>query len=952
MQKRGYRMKGIISDQKGKDVFVLADKDFSAELVIDPDEYWGVKRAVDDFKNDIKKVSGRPVQVKESRDGFSSHIVICGTIGKNKMLKFLEEKGLLDLKKISGKWETYTIQAVEEPMPGVKKALVIAGSDKRGSIYGIYELSRQMGISPWYWWADVPVKRRDGIYIKQGTYFSGEPSVKYRGIFLNDEAPSLTSWVEKRFGTFNHLFYEKVFELLLRLKANYLWPAMWKPRVFNKEDPLNPVMADKYGIVMGTSHHEPMMRSWTEWGMADKGKWNYRTNRENICRFWEEGLERVKDYEGIITVGMRGDGDEAMEDGGSFEEKKALLERVIHVQREIIKRLYNKDASTVPQMLALYKEVQAFYEKGLKIPEDITLLLADDNYGNIRILPDREERDRPGGYGIYYHFDYVGAPKSYQWINTVPLPKIQEQMRMAYDHGVDRIWIVNVGDLKPMELPIDFILETAWDINRWTADNIREFTENWVEEQFGGRYRGEIADILLKYTKYNGRIKPEMVDERTFSLINYREAERVLREFDEIKDLAERIYKDIEEEVKDAFFQMVLYPARASRNIVYLYISAAKNGFYAKQGRVMTNDYAELCRRIFDEEAADTHYYNKILSGGKWDGMMLQPHIGKSNWRGPEKNTMPEVKKIKIKKGSEMGIYIEGSERALMEGESGILPVFSRYGQGDYYIEIFNRRTDPFTYSISCRDPWIKFSSREGVVEKEERILVSIDWETVGQGEDIRGEFTVSGAGTEQSILVRVFNPVHPLPEELDEMTFVESNGYIAIEAEHYYRKKDYNETDWELFPDYGRTLSAMYIVPSASDRITDPAKAPFLEYRLYIFTPGKTKLTVYTSPGLNTNRKYGLCYSASFDGKEPVVVDTFPKEYDAHHSCRYWAEGVVENVHKTVSFHQIDIPGCHTLRIGMIDPGVVIQKIVIDLGGEKTSFLGPPESFYHKKEE
>ncbi|MFP4016930.1 MAG: glycosyl hydrolase 115 family protein, partial [Halanaerobiales bacterium] len=549
--------------KKGND-FSLVENGSASSLFFDKQDYWGVKRAVGDLADDIERISGiKPVidsevEVEDRGDDPSEqklykysvpkdnkkevNAIFIGTIGKSKIIDKLIDEKRIDVLDIAGKWESSVIQVIDNPVPGVNNGLVIAGSDKRGTIFAIYELSQLIGVSPWYWWADVPVKHRDTIYVKEGTYKYGEPSVKYRGIFLNDEAPSLTTWVEKRYGTFNHNFYEKVFELLLRLKANYLWPAMWKPRVFNEEDPLNPKYADKYGIVMGTSHHEPMMRSWEEWGKVGEGPWNYKTNRDNIYRFWQEGLSRVKDYEGIVTVGMRGDGDKAMEENGSIEESKRLLEKVVEDQREIISNTFNEDASAIPQLIALYKEVQGFYEKGLNIPDDITLLLADDNFANIRMLPTEDQRDRHGGYGMYYHFDYVGGPRSYQWINTVPLQKIWEQMRMTYDYGVDRIWIVNVGDLKPMELPIDFFLEMAWDIDRWNYDNIKDYALYWIEKQFGQEYSEEIADILLKYTKYNGRRKPELLVEDTYSLINYREAERVLADFDNITGKAECIY--------------------------------------------------------------------------------------------------------------------------------------------------------------------------------------------------------------------------------------------------------------------------------------------------------------------------------------------------------------------------------------------------------------------------
>lgn len=931
--------------------FIIAENAFVADIYVDEGDHWGVQRAAGDLQKDIQAVTGQGPVIKNKLADLSKETIFVGTIGKSSLIGRLAGEGKLEIEELRGKWESYIIQVLPDPLPGIEKGLFIIGSDKRGTIFGIYELSRQIGVSPWYWWADVPVKKNENLYVKSGIYKGGEPSVKYRGIFLNDEAPSLTTWVEKKYGCFNHHFYEKVFELLLRLKANFLWPAMWKPRVFNEEDPLNPVMADKYGIVMGTSHHEPMMRSWEEWGKTGKGEWNYKTNGQNIYDFWYKGLERVKDFESIVTVGMRGDGDEAMAQDGDLEELRKLLEKIIQDQREIIEKVTGKDPATVPQALALYKEVQSYYEAGLDIPDDITLLLADDNFGNVRMLPPAEERDRPGGYGMYYHFDYVGGPRSYQWINTVPLQKIWDQMSLTYHHGVDRIWIVNVGDLKPMELPIDFFLAMAWDINRWDHETIGKYHIQWAEEQFGSKYAREIAEILQRYTKYNGRRKPEIVEEDTFSLINYREGERVLAEFEEITEMAEKIYAELEPEKRDAFFQLVLYPTRASRNVLKMHIYAGKNQFFANQGRSSTNDYAELTEMVFNDEAADTDYYNYELAGGKWYGMMLQPHIGKANWRGPEKNTMPDVKRIEVPSGSELGVYLEGSIEALDEkNKSGSLPVFSKYTADEYYLEVFNRKTDPFEFNIKAEEPWIKISKASGIVEKEKRVMVSIDWANAPVGEEITGKLIVSGTGKEYEVFVKIFNPARPGFEELEEMTFVESHGFISIEAEHYSRNVAVDGMRWEKVADYGRTLSSMLVLPLTDKSFLPPENGPYLEYRLYVFTPGEVEITVYTAPTLNFDRRHGLRYAISLDEGEPEIADLFPVEFDADYTCPEWMQAVVENAHKSRTRHYIKEPGYHTLRIQMVDPGIALQKIVLDMGGVKPSYLGPPESYYRRK--
>jgi len=934
-----------------KDGFELFKDGCSAKIFVDSGDYWGVIRAARDLASDIYRVTGvNPALINDLNERIDK-VVIIGTMGKSRVIKELMEKGKLDTEGVSGKWEASVIQTVDNPLPGVAEGLVISGSDKRGTIYGIYELSKAIGVSPWYWWADVVPEKKEKLLVSKGTYKQGEPSVKYRGIFINDEAPCLTTWVEKHFGGFNHQFYEKVFELLLRLKANYLWPAMWKPRIFNEEDPLNPLLADKYGIVMGTSHHEPMMRSWEEWSRYGTGEWNYSTNRENIYKFWEDGIERVKDYEGIITLGMRGDGDEAMVTTGKLEDNQALLEKIIADQREILAAKINTNLTEVPQLLALYKEVQSFYENGLQIPEDITLLLSDDNYGNIRMLPNERERKRSGGYGMYYHFDYVGAPRSYQWINTIPLPKIWEQMRMTYEYGVDRIWIVNVGDIKPLELPIEFFLELAWDINKWDQGNISVFAQEWAEREFGKKYALDTADIVLKYTKFNGRRKPELITGETYSLINYREAERVLAKFEEIIWKAEKVYEELPPEKKDAYFQLVLYPARASRNVLKMNISAGLNNLYAEQGRIIANEYAQLTEEVFQKEAEDSQYYNKTMSGGKWDGMMIQPHIGQEGWRGPTKNTMPAVKRIPVLAGSEMGVAVENSSET-WPGSNSIcnLPEYSKFTSNRYYIEIFNKKADPFEFKAVAHEPWLVLSQKKGWVKKQTRIEVGIDWQHLPKSSKLNGTIIISGTGSEVRVKVRVFNP-DISAEDLEEMTFVESNGYIAMEAEHFVKNVPVNGVSWKAIPDYGRTLSALAVYPPTATSIELTENSPYLEYKVYIFNPGRIKITVYTAPGLNINRDRGLRYGISFDEQEVQVIDTFPLNLDAHHSFPVWSRGVMDNIRKTTSIHQLEKAGYHTLKFRMIDPGLVLQRIVLDMGGEKPCYLGPPESYYKGSE-
>src|SRR5215217_4197906 len=468
----------IISEKKVAGSFTIAAPGQVSTILHDEDDEVLIQKTATILQKDIEAVTGKKPGIASSITK-AKNVLIIGTIAKSKFIRQLIHEKKLNFLNLQNKWEAYQVQIVKSPFKGIDQALVIAGSDRRGTAFGVFELSRQMGVSPWYWWADVPVKGKKELYIKANAFLSDAPRVKYRGIFINDEAPALSGWTKEKFGGFNHVFYEKVFELILRLKANYLWPAMWG-NAFYDDDPLNKQTADDYGIVIGTSHHEPLMRAHDEWRRYGHGKWNYDSNEVRLKEFWKGGMQRATN-EKIVSIGMRGDGDEPM----SRETATALLERIVKDQRRIIEEVTGKSAAATPQLWALYKEVQDYYDKGMRVPDDVTLLLCDDNWGNIRKLPKLSEKPRKGGYGIYYHFDYVGGPRNYKWINTNNIARTWEQMHLAWEYGARQIWIVNVGDIKPMEFPISFFLDYSWNPERWNEDNLRSYYTNWSEQQFG-----------------------------------------------------------------------------------------------------------------------------------------------------------------------------------------------------------------------------------------------------------------------------------------------------------------------------------------------------------------------------------------------------------------------------------------------------------------------------------
>ncbi|MFN7119942.1 MAG: glycosyl hydrolase 115 family protein [Saprospiraceae bacterium] len=811
-----------------------------APIVMSEQDFTGVQRTIKDLQADIEKVTKNKPVLYNNLPQNEKNIIIIGTIGKNELIDQLVQSKKLDLHDIKGKWETFIIQTIHQPFPNIDKALVVVGSDKRGTIFGAYDISNHIGVSPWYWWADVPIETKSTLYIKPGRHTLGEPKVKYRGIFINDEAPVLSGWAHEKFGGFNHKFYVNVFELILRLKGNFLWPAMWG-NAFYDDDPQNPILADEYGIVISTSHHEPMMRAHDEWRRYGKGKWNYATNDSILRAFWREGIKRMGTKESIVTLAMRGDGDEPMTQGTAID----LLERIVADQRNIIAEVTGKNITETPQVWALYKEVQDYYDKGMRVPDDVTLLLCDDNWGNIRKLPALDAQPRAGGYGIYYHFDYVGGPRNYKWVNTNIIPRIWEQMHLAYHYNARQIWVVNVGDIKPMELPIAFFLDFAWNPEKIKAEDLQNYYKNWAVQQFGNQCVTEIADLLLKYTKYNARRKPELLSPETYSLEHYNEFENIVKEYNDLAEKAQAIYIKIKPTYKDAYYQLVLYPILACANLNELYYTVALNRKYAKMGYAETNILADKAEALYKKDAELSEYVNKTLAGGKWSHFADQTHIGYTYWQQPSGNTMPKVERLTA---------------AQIKGNA----------------------------------PVVK--------------------QTNNQPQTIKLKSSFKG--------------------------FVEADGYVSMEAIHYSRAINTNKITWKIIPDIGKTGDGITLFPVTTPTITLNNNSPQLEYDIYLLSQDSISVQVFLSPTVEYNENKGLQYAISIDNETPQVV-----EIHKDRSLKAWEKAVADNIRILTTKHLVNKPGEHTLKFWAIDPGVVLQKIVIDTGGLKPSYLGPPES-------
>lgn len=831
----------MVTEKKEAAVFTIVDGQSVAGIYVENNEPALVKKSAALLQEDIFMVTGkRPSLVNTLASSFKNLIII-GTLAKSAAIQQLVKAKKVSLTKIADQWEAYQLQTLRQPFRGVENALLIAGSDRRGAAYGIFELSKQAGVSPWYWWADVPVKQKKNLYVKSILSLQDAPKVKYRGIFINDEAPALSGWAREKFGGFNSRFYAKVFELILRLKGNYIWPAMWG-NAFYDDDSLNIKTADEYGIVIGTSHHEPLMRAHAEWRKYGVGKWNYDSNELRLKDFWKLGMQRATN-EKIVSIGMRGDGDEPM----SRETATALLERIVKDQRRIIEDVTQQPAAKTPQLWALYKEVQDYYDKGMHVPDDVTLLLCDDNWGNIRKLPALNAPPRKGGYGIYYHFDYVGDPRNYKWVNTNPLPRVWEQMHLAWEHKVKDIWIVNVGDIKPMEFPISFFLDYAWNPDKIDATDIKPYTEKWCAAQFGTQYAAEIADIISKYAKYNSRRKPELLNENTYSLENYREAVTVTAEYNQLLERAEKLNNALPAIYKDAFFQLVLHPVKACANLQELYTTVAMNHQAAAIHWPYANTLAAKAKQLYDNDSLISLQYH-TMANGKWNHMMSQTHIGYTYWQQPDRQKMPELKYVTVEAAP------RDTSKTMMQVRSAI---------------------------IECIG------------------LSSVN-------------------------------------------TFHEMDGYISIEAAHYSKAVNSKGITWKVLPDLGRTGDAVTPFPVTAAKQLPGGAAPHLQYQFCIKdTVTSIQLQAYFSPTLNFNNDEGLQYAVSIDNETPQTV-TLNKE---DNQPKIWGKWVADNIIIKTTTHVVKKTGKHVLQYWMVTPAVVLQKLVINAGGLKDSYLGPPET-------
>ncbi|KAH6914482.1 hypothetical protein BKA70DRAFT_1261570 [Coprinopsis sp. MPI-PUGE-AT-0042] len=905
----GIGQQSCVSFQGSSTTFpVVASGRRASPIYLSADDYPGVHIAAADFATDIQRVTDAKPTLANVTDSNLSPLsgstpILVGTLGKSSLIaKIVNDTGL-DVSSIEGKWESFLTKRVDNPLPGVSSAYVIIGSDKRGTIYALYDHSEQFGVSPWYWWADVAPTKQSQLHVTASGCSHGEPTVKYRGIFLNDEQPALTDWAMEKFtnGTgspnfnspFNHFFYVKVYELLLRLKGNYLWPTH-SPSM----TPLNQPLADYYGVVMGTSHHEPMARGTpNEFNVVAKGKWDYVNNKAEIQKYWLDGVERAKTFETVYTLGMRGFGDS--------------VEGVIADQANIFKQVFGEDydVASIPQVWTLCayspldKEVEGYYDKGLRVPDYVTLLWADDNWGNIRRFPTPNERNR------------TGDPRDYKWLSVSyhPIGEVHEQMSLAVDREATRLWVVNVGDLKPYEREIEYFISLGWNSSRWAHDNVDEFVSLWAQREF---------DIVGNLTQFNARRKPELLNATTYSLVNYREADRVRAEWDNLVGASTRVYNSLSGFAEASFLSTVHHLVLASANVGQLIINAGMNNLRASQASQAANTYADTVEKLFDKDYDIEQDYHKLL-GGKWN----QPHLGYYYWQQPMANTAPPLVKISSKRQALPGVMrvtAEGSSGAWMDtiAATPTLTLDNFDVFGSKYLDIGSGGPSTFQYTITANSTW----------PGEPRVYFSVaDWNALSAGRNAAVVSIVATASGQKPLTVKANIVAIKMP------CFVESAGVIAIEAAHASRNSTVGEFSWKELPGYGRTRSAITPLPR-TDESWAAGSGPTI-----------VNVTVLLAPAFNAaTESKPLAFGITIDSQPVKTINPIgrlskPGDYPPGWGGEFgWVANAITP--SVINFSGVS-PGAHTLKISAMEAAVVIQKIVIDAGGLATSYLGPPES-------
>lgn len=933
--------------------FILGTK--PAYFLVEPEAYEGVRRITGKAAKDIEAVTGVcPAVCAQWQEG---QAIVCATIGHSAIADDLAARGILD-SSLAGKREIYQIVFAE--IEG-RTALVICGSDKRGTIYGIFALSEYIGVTPMCFFGDAEPKKRPSVTIGRDIEtLSKEPSVKYRGFFINDEWPCFGTWSDSHFGGPNADCYDKIFEFLLRMKGNYLWPAMWKAS-FPLDGPgsANEELADLYGVVMGYSHHEPCLRASEEWDKVRGpesiygNEWNFYTNENGLLRYWEDALKRSGGYENIITIGMRGERDTSMlGENATLEENISLLKRIITSQREMIGKYVHRDAT---QMLALYKEVERYFygdaqTEGLrswKELDDVLFMLCEDNFGHLRTVPPKDVRNHPGGWGMYYHFDYHGGPVSYEWVDSTPLAQAWEQMTQAWEYGIRDLWIVNVGDVKFHEIPLSYFLALAYDFDRWGSANpnsAAEYMQQWTASVFAqaddGQQR-EIAAVVRDFLYMNSLRRPEALHAGIYHPCHYSETDRMLTFAADLEARSDALYGSLSQ--KDAYYSMIHFPVTASVNLLRMHLYAGKNQHHAAQGRQIANRYAALAEECIQKDLDLAEEFGSFRDG-KWNGMQLAPHVGFTRWNEDD-NRYPVLSKVTPVRKPAMKVSRADREETATKIYGGPMVIsvedFRYAGNETAVLEISNDGTVPFDFTLEGTLPcWLTAEPMSGTVTNLTEVTLRCDRAKLpAQPESctllVQGDGTVAVKVTGQAVSLDGLAP----------MTFVENNGIISMMAEHYSEKKDIPGAAYGKVADYGKYRSGMKVFPSTAEFGPQDEK-PSLTYAFRLEAAGDYTINILTAPNnpIEIGAAVHLLVQAGGTQKQ---VELIPADFRAGESSDpRWSAGVLNQIHSAKAVFTL-AAGVQTLTVSPLEPGVVLEKILISKESPLPSYLGPEESVF-----
>lgn len=943
-------------------------------ILIENSAFEGVKRVAAKVALDVEKVTGKKPELTDTLEGLDrehTQVIFCATIEKSELLPALAGAGL-SLAEVEGKREVYEIKLLTN-VEGFEEMLVIYGSDKRGTIYGMFSLSEYIGVSPLCYWGDVEPVKKEGLVIgKEIEVISKEPSIRYRGFFINDEWPCCGNWATKHFGDFNADMYEHVFEFLLRMKGNYLWPAMWSAS-FPLDGPgsKNEELADIYGVVMGYSHHEPCLRASEEWDKVRGpetrygNEWNFYTNEEGLINYWEDALKRSGKYENLITIGMRGERDSSMlGEDATVEENVNLLKDIIRKQRQLIKENVNEDLEKVPQLLALYKEVEAYFYgdeniKGLKDWEEldgVICMLCEDNFGHMRTLPTDEMRGRKGGFGMYYHFDYHGGPISYEWVDSTPMSKTWEQMCMAYEYGIKDAWIVNVGDLKFHEVPLTYFMALAYDYEKWgygNKDSYREYTTLWAQKNFAGVSKvlqEKIGKVLTDYIDINHLRRPESLNPGIYHACENLEADKMLTKAEALESLSMEVYEVLEEADRNAYYSMIHFPAMASMNLLKMHLYAAKNAHYAKQGKTIANRYGDLVKACIRK---DREYYEEFGSfkDGKWDGMQMAQHIGFTKWNEDDyrypviMSVEPAYKprlKVNRKDSSWTAVKNYGAPMKILVDD------FCYAGCKEVVVEIANDGVGNVQYVVEPQTAdgklpaWLQLSAMEGSVEQQEELVLTFDGSKL-TGED-RVCLLIKDDETNVALEVSARNiAVSGLPVK----THLENKGIIAMEAGNFFEKKDTNKGAFQVLEGYGKYGTGVKVFPSTAV-FTMGEKKPYLSYRFYVEEGGAYEAELVVAPTNSVVNKQSMNVALQINDEAEQKVELVAADFRAGESSDpRWGMGVLNQERRILT--QISLKeGINVLSIGALEAGMVLERIILYKRGVKKprNYMGPETGF------